>query len=173
MNDIWNTFNHKLLSFIRSKVNNREDAEDLLQEVFIKIYSRLQDLKNEDKLESWIYQITRNAVIDYYRKKKLVYTTMPEFIDICEKKEDPPRDFAKCLKAFISQLKKEEQDIINATAINGEKQKEYALRNGEAYSTIKSRLQRARKKLKDLFISCCQLQLDRSGNIIDASNCNC
>lgn len=71
--EIWSQFNQILLNFIQSKVSNKHDAEDILQNVFIKIYKNLDELKSETKLESWIFQITRNEIIDYYRTRKPNY----------------------------------------------------------------------------------------------------
>ena len=77
---IWADFGSKLLSFIKARVNNPENAEDILQEVFIKIHEKSNQLKDERKLTSWIYQITRNAIIDYHRKKKIPVTS--EFTEL-------------------------------------------------------------------------------------------
>jgi RNA polymerase sigma-70 factor (ECF subfamily) len=71
---VWNDFKAELFGFIKSRIHNQELAEDLLQEVFIKIHANLKALDENANLVSWIYRITRNTIIDYYRKKKrLVY----------------------------------------------------------------------------------------------------
>ncbi|MEM7538202.1 MAG: sigma-70 family RNA polymerase sigma factor [Chloroflexota bacterium] len=67
--EIWFDYQNKLSSFIRSRVDN-DAVEDILQDVFVKVYTRLDSLKENAKLESWLYQITRNAVVDYYRAKR-------------------------------------------------------------------------------------------------------
>src|SRR5687768_8246194 len=67
---IWNEFAVKLGRFIRSRVSDPATAEDILQDVFVKIQGRLDTLDNPAKIQSWIYRITRNAIIDYYRTRK-------------------------------------------------------------------------------------------------------
>lgn len=68
---IVNRYQQKLLSFIRRISNiSIEEAEDLLQEVFIKVYQNLNDFDPNLKFSSWIYRITRNQVISHYRKNK-------------------------------------------------------------------------------------------------------
>ena len=57
---IWKEYHDKLYSFILSRVNEPSVADDILQEVFMRILSRVDTLKDCDKLQSWIYQITRN-----------------------------------------------------------------------------------------------------------------
>ena len=67
--NIWNQFKDELLRFIVSRVNDKDIAQDLLQIVFIKIHSKSDSLSDNDKLTSWLYQITRNTIIDYYQPK--------------------------------------------------------------------------------------------------------
>ena len=67
---IWNEFSQELLGFIKARVNNEQNAEDILQEVFIKIHTKIDTIHKHQKIASWVYQITRNAIIDFYRKKK-------------------------------------------------------------------------------------------------------
>jgi len=69
--DIWNEFSGQIRGYLLSKVKQKDDADDLLQEIFIKIHSRLGDLKDEKKLAPWIYQIVRNSLTDHYRKNGL------------------------------------------------------------------------------------------------------
>src|SRR5438128_3430700 len=70
----WNALHDPLRIFIRKRVPNDESAEDLLQDVFLKIHMHIDALRDEERLESWVYQIARNLIIDYYRRQTL---TMP------------------------------------------------------------------------------------------------
>ena len=66
-----NRYQGRLLSYIRRLTNIKpEDAEDILQEVFIKVYLNLNDFKEDLKFSSWIYRIAHNQVISNYRKLK-------------------------------------------------------------------------------------------------------
>ena len=69
LESIWNEFAVKLRQFIRSRVSDAATAEDILQDVFVKIQARLGQLEDPAKMESWLYHITRNAVIDFYRQR--------------------------------------------------------------------------------------------------------
>jgi RNA polymerase sigma-70 factor (ECF subfamily) len=68
---VWQEYHSKLHAFIQSRVNDVSVADDILQDVFIRIHSRIDMLKDTSKLQSWIYQIARNAIIDHYRARKL------------------------------------------------------------------------------------------------------
>ena len=66
---IWHEFAEKLGQFIRARVNDPATAADILQDVFVKIQARLDQLKDPAKLQGWIYLIARNAIIDHYRTR--------------------------------------------------------------------------------------------------------
>lgn len=61
----------KIYRFIYYRVSHKETAEDLAEEVFLKVHTRLSSLSEDGAFEGWLYQIARNLVIDYYRKQKM------------------------------------------------------------------------------------------------------
>ena len=67
---VWEAFHTPLLQFIRRRVSDEPTAEDVLQEVFLSIHQHMDTLRDVKKLESWLYQITRNAIIDSYREHR-------------------------------------------------------------------------------------------------------
>ncbi len=74
---LWETFSAPLQQFIRRRVDDPHNAEDILQDVFLKIHARIDTLHQQDRVASWIYQITRNAIADYYRARRPT-TDLPE-----------------------------------------------------------------------------------------------
>lgn len=74
MNDVlepaWNQFSRQLRTFIRVRVRDEETAEDILQKALLRIQAKIGTLRDMTKMESWTYQITRNAIIDYYRAQR-------------------------------------------------------------------------------------------------------
>jgi RNA polymerase sigma-70 factor, ECF subfamily len=70
LDQIWHQYHTSLLSFIRRRVDVDDLAEDILQDVFIKAHLQLDTLERADQVQSWIYQIARNTIIDYYRTRK-------------------------------------------------------------------------------------------------------
>ena len=177
--DIWHQFNKELLKFIFSKVKNEDISKDILQEVFIKIHLNLDSLRQKDKLTSWVYNITRNAINDYFRNLK---NQKSENIDI-ENLEDvlsdnsfennklldevTKSDIHQCLTPFIKELNEEYQYAIKSTIIDGISQKDFAKEIGISYSGAKSRVQRAKTGLFNKFVNCCKVHLDSRGNIMD------
>jgi RNA polymerase sigma-70 factor (ECF subfamily) len=169
---IYKQFNSELLGYVKSKVRSKEDAEDILQNVFIKISSNLEKLNEEVKLKNWLFTITRNAIIDYYRTKaKVKQVTVAGDIenDILEEKDpDPTKGLDQCMSTMIGLLPEEYRDIIIDSEIKGLKQKDLADMYGIAYPSMRSRVQRGRERLKQLFYNCCLIKTDQHGNVIDA-----
>ena len=167
---IYTEFHKVLLGFIKSKVNNHEDAEDIVQNVFMKVAGSVGDLNRKEKLQSWIYAIARNSIIDYYRvngnKKKLVIEgdIAESFSD--EEYIDTTKGLDCCLIDFVNQLPDEYRDIIIDVEMNGIKQKDLVEKYNLAYPSIRSRVQRGREKLIQLLLECCNIQWDTRGNIL-------
>src|SRR5260370_42452040 len=76
---VWEEFHPKLKQFVLRRIPDEQSSEDVLQDVFLKIHTHIDTLRNEEKLQSWIYQIARNAIADYYREHRatLALSEMP------------------------------------------------------------------------------------------------
>lgn len=173
---IWKEFSDELLGFIKKRVNNLTTAEDILQDVFVKIHQKSDQLSDGDKLASWVYQITRNAIIDYYRKKKLPVSDDAIFQENTDESDSSLNpQFINCLMPFVDQLPEKYSEALNKTFYGNLSQKDYAKELDVSYTAVKSRVQRARQKLKELFTQCCNIQTDKYGNIISSNidDCSC
>jgi RNA polymerase sigma-70 factor, ECF subfamily len=167
---VWETFHVPLQQFIRRRVSDDATAEDLLQDVFLDIHQHIDTLRDVKKLESWIYQVTRNAIIDYYRQRRATTTLeMPEALQLAEElpDEDIVTELFPSVRAMIMSLPAKDRQALILTEYQGLTQKELAERLGISLSGAKSRVQRAREKLKQQLLACCHFELDRRGHIID------
>jgi RNA polymerase sigma-70 factor (ECF subfamily) len=149
-------------------VANDADAEDILQEVFIRIHRSLCCSSEWNKPEGWIYRVTRNLIIDYYRRRR-DWAEIPE--DLLEEADSDESDaeaqLALSLRETIDALPEPYRQALILTEYQGLNQKELAEKLGLSFSGAKSRVQRARLKLRDLLLACCHFELDRRGRIID------
>lgn len=171
---IWNEFHNELDGFIFCHIKDREITNDILQDIFVKIQNNIGSLKDESKLASWIYQIARNSINDYYRKLK-PHIELNDYESIDEEKNADNGELEKCLESFINQLDDKYREAIILTEFNGLTQKQLAQKLNISYSGAKSRVQRAKEYLKNLFTDCCKIQSDKYGNIVDYEqkrNCN-
>ncbi len=165
---LWELYCCRLLAFIRRRVSNDADAEDILQEVFIRIHRTLCCSNEWKKPESWIYQVTRNLIIDYYRRRK-DWVELPQDLSVEADfdEDDPDARLALSLRETIDTLPEPYRQALILTEYQGLSQKELAKRLGLSLSGAKSRVQRARLKLRDLLLACCHFELDRRGRVID------
>jgi len=165
--DIWNDFSDKLRGYIGRRVNEPDDADDILQDVFLKIHSKLDTLDDDARVAPWVYRIARNAVTDFYRKRATTRTA-PEVDTAAPADDDDRIDLTTWLRGAIQELPDTYRDAIQLSEIDGLTQKAVAERLGISLAAAKSRVQRGRQLIKEMLLACCHVELDRRGNIINA-----
>jgi len=168
--DIWEEFSQRLKLFIVKRVGSEHDAEDILQDVFAKIHSNLPNLEGQEKITAWVHQITRNTIIDYYRlqgRARMQTSEMSEDLPDEVPIDDAVEDIASCLSHMIDDLPERYRQAITLTEYDGLSQRGISEQLGMSLSGAKSRIQRARGKLKDMLLECCHFEFDRLGHIID------
>jgi RNA polymerase sigma-70 factor (ECF subfamily) len=174
---IWKDFHKPLHGFIRKRVPDETVAEDLLQEVFLKIHMHIEALQDTRKLESWMYQIARNAIIDFYRNSRPTLSlNEPEILDLPEELPDDDiiSELFPCVQAMVRNLPEQDRQALVLTEYQGLTQKEFGERVGLSFSGAKSRVQRAREKLKQQLLACCHFELDCRGHVINYQpRCQC
>jgi len=179
MNDteeLWKIYHKQLLGFISSKISNKESAQDVLHEVFIKIHSKLHTLNDITRIRAWIYQITRNTIIDYYRKNKSKEKIPLWTQEVQEENEVLKEELSLCLGYLISKLPPKYKTAIQISEIEGKTQKELAEYENITLAGAKSRVQRGREILKHMIFECCELEINTYSNqleldIKDEKNC--
>jgi len=165
--DIWAEYRLALKRFLHSKVTNEADVEDLLQEILIKTYNNLHLVKKQKSVKSWLFQIANNTIIDYYRKKARINNTAVEVLSPTDEETPKNLDLSYCISPFVNALPDESARLLTAIDINNESQKQYAEKIGVSYSTLKSRVQKSRVLLKQVFHDCCHFDIDKRGNVYD------
>ncbi|MHB1153461.1 MAG: RNA polymerase sigma factor SigZ [Eubacteriales bacterium] len=170
--NIWNDFNKPLKNYIKKHINNEQDADDVLQNVFFKIQTNIANLKNVEKIHVWIYIITNNAITDFYRTQKheITLELTEEIACYSQEEVNANHEVAQCLKTMVNSLPEKYKTAIILTEFQNLTQKELSLKIGLSVSGAKSRVQRARNKLKEMLLNCCSLELDYQGNVVDYKN---
>lgn len=173
----WYALHEPLRAFLRKRVRNEETVEDLLQDVFLRIHINAETLREGEKLESWIYQIARHRVIDYYRRQKPIMSLEEVDQDAFLEElpvEDVQAELAPSVAAMVNALPEPYREALYLTEYQGLSQRDLATRLGLSFSGAKSRVQRAREKLKQLLLDCCHFEFDRLGRIIEYQpRCGC
>lgn len=181
-NSTWLQVHRGLRAFIARRVANEAEADDILQEVFLRMHRRLDSLKDPRRFVSWVFQITRHAIADHYRapeRRREVPAGLAADLDASH--QDPAQtlkdssadsgqlreELAVCLRPMLDRLPGEYREAVTLVELEGLTQIAAAKRLGLSVSGMKSRVQRGRRQLKDLLEQCCAIQLDRRRSITD------
>ena len=166
---IWDDFSRRLRGFIAKRVANPADVDDLVQSVYLRIHQHLDSLREEGHVEAWLYRIARNAIADYYRSRGA--SELPS-IDVEPAAAEEPVDatraeIARCLMPMVDELTKTDREIVRLTDVQGLTMTEAAKRLKLSVPGAKSRAQRARARLRKMFIDCCRVDFDARGRAVD------
>lgn len=164
---IWSELGVDLKRFILKRVGDEPAAEDILQDVFVKIHSHLDSVQDDRKLTGWVYQIARNAIIDHYRSHHPTVPLEPDLPEAISEDTEFQLALNRSIRGMIDRLPEEYRLPLFLDTFEGCSQAEIARQLGISYAAAKSRIQRARAKLRDLLLECCHFEFDRRGSIID------
>lgn len=163
---IWREFSAQLHAYLRRRVHDQTAADDILQEVFLKVHTRLHTLRDTRRLAPWLYAITRNALADHFRQAPV--SALPE--DVAAEHEtgdgEAQRQTAASLLSLVKCLPESYRRAVELFELEGLKQEEIGKLLGLSLSGAKSRIQRGRRMLKDALLDCCHYEFDRLGHVI-------
>lgn len=170
INDVVQEFYDYLKSYILKKTGKKSIAEDIVQEVMLKLvesHKRTTEIKN---IKAWLFQVTRNTIADYYKKNHLEYSFDEEWKEASLKSHSLPEILATdFIVPMINLLPKNYAQPLMMSDIENIPQKEIADKINLGLSATKMRIQRGRKKLQELFVECCQIEYDKNGNFISCT----
>lgn len=163
-NQVWNLYSEDLTGFIISKVKDTSIAEDILQDTFIKIHTKLHTLRDEGRLKSWCFSVARNSVLNYWsvRNKTVEIADFESETTILEDKHTEQ----DCLQEILKSLPKKYRNPLFLSDIKGLKQKDIANQLKQSLPTTKSQIQRARKLIAKGFMDCCGFVMNKNGNLV-------
>jgi len=171
---LWQSLSGKLRTFIISKVHDPALADDLLQEVFIRVHTRIDTLKDADKMQGWIYQIARNLIFDHFRKgKNEVSITELSEPEAEESMSDEMAEALQDMAKMMDSMPPEYCDVLCKSELGGMSLKTYAGETGISYVLARTRAFRARKMLKDMLMKCCHYQFDVYGTVMEIQPAGC
>lgn len=184
VNEIWLQVHLELRAFIARRVPSDTEVDDVLQEVFLRMHRGLDSLKDPRRLVSWVFQITRHAIADYYRspkRRREVAAGLAADLEASqtislsspmgnsEASEHIRKELAACIRPMMEHLSNPYREAVTLVELDGLTHQAAAKRLGLSLSGMKSRVQRGRRELRMLIEECCVVQLDRRGSITDYS----
>lgn len=160
----WQQHERELRGYLARQLHDPHLAADLLQEVFVRALRQGKDFCSLDNARAWLFQVARNALVDHHRLGKET-EAVPEDIPAVESGHEPIAGLSVCVARVLSELSAEDRDIIEQCDLEGVKQKDYAARHDISLSAAKSRLLRAREKMRSHMSAACQVQFDEAGRV--------
>tara|TARA_R110000868_G_scaffold233071_1_gene486791 strand:+ start:2729 stop:3319 length:591 start_codon:yes stop_codon:yes gene_type:complete len=165
INEIVRDFYLYLKAYILKKTANEEIAKDIVQEVMLKLVESHKKSIKVNNIKAWLFQVTRNTIADYYNKNKIEFNFNEDWKEHSISSENISTilesDF---IIPMIGLLPEKYAKPLQLSDIENIPQKEIAIKLHLGLSATKMRIQRGREKLKSLFIECCDIQYDKSGN---------
>lgn len=162
LSDLWDEHKTRLRAYIARQVRERDAIDDILQEVFLKAHTNLHAVRSQGSLAAWLYRIAANAIADHYRGQRPA-DELPEELAAPEPEPNYIAELASCLQPLIDDLPETYRIPLVLSEIEGLTQKEVALRLGLSLSGVKSRVQRARDKLRQRLDACCAIETGENG----------
>lgn len=172
--ELWAEFVAPVRAFVRRRAPAGVDVEDVVQEIFLRVLRHLPATETVERLDAWIFRIARTALIDAQRahRRHVGRSTDVEPDAMASGGDDHDdlaavRELAPCLTPFVARLDEPYRSALELTSLQGMTQQEAAQQAGISISGMKSRVQRARIKLREMMLRCCELDLDAHGMITD------
>ena len=161
----WHAHERQLRGWLIQHVEDHATAQDLLQDVFMKALRQGKGFCDIDNARAWLYEVTRNTVTDHMRRRR-EWVELPDDLPAVPDDPVPAVDsLASCLPRVLGELSEEDRDAITECDLNGMSQEAYAKKLGLSLPGAKSRIQRARKRLRLQLTQSCQVKLDASGQV--------
>jgi RNA polymerase sigma-70 factor, ECF subfamily len=157
----------KLRGFMGARVPDEATADDLTQETLLKVYRSRASLRDDDRLEAWLYRIARRTLIDYYRRRR-PSEELPTSLK--SESEDEVRAIRDAVLfstiRFMEGLAELYRVPLQLSELEGMSMSNIASRLGLSLTAVKSRIRRGRQMIKKKLQDCCHFEFDQHGKVI-------
>jgi RNA polymerase sigma-70 factor (ECF subfamily) len=187
---LWQEMHTGIRAFVSRRIREAADVDDVVQRVFLRVHEGLASLRDEDRVHAWVYRTATHAIADYYRgavvRREIASGGLEDFVEASppgagseeEEADEQPaqKEFAACVQPLLRSLSEADREALRLIDVEEVSQTDAARQLGLSVSGMKSRIQRARRRLRAVVEQCCRVQLDRRGAIIayeQRSACGC
>ncbi len=165
VSEAWTAHGRELLRFVSGRITNADEARDLVQEVFLRAMLHDRGLCSIGNPRAWLFHVARNLLIDRYRLTREQIPLDDADYPAPEDSDQPVEALSACLPRALAELAPEDREVLTLCDIEGLSQQAYAERLGLTLPAAKSRILRARKRLKTRLVTACQVRFDEAGQV--------
>ncbi len=162
----WSAHESELRGWLRRRVGNSALADDLLQDLFLKALGQGERFCAVENARAWLFEVARNTLADHLRLAHPM-VELPEDLATPAEDTDTVDTLTACLPRVLSELHADDREAITLCDLQGMRQADFAKAKGLSLSAAKSRVQRARVRLRTQMSQACQVQVDESGRVSD------
>lgn len=166
--DIWNEYYTEVFFFVLKRVKSKDDANEVIQNSFIRIHSNLHTVRQVSKIRSWIFQVVRNELVNFYNQNKKTIAFLGLEPGLWTQRQ--PDDLC-CFDRFVNELPEKYKDVVIQVYFEGKKLSEAAKELEISLSNVKARVRRGKSMLKERFKNCCKFGIDKNGKLTGDPNC--
>jgi RNA polymerase sigma-70 factor (ECF subfamily) len=160
----WREHEAELRGFLTRQTGDADAADDLLQDVFVKAMLQGQGFCVLDNARAWLFQVARHAIVDAARAAR-PRAELSDELPAAAPRRDAVDELDGCLARGLQTLDEADRDIAQACDLDGRTVRAYAQDRGLSLAAAKSRLLRARRRLRDALMVHCGVRFDAQGQV--------
>lgn len=173
---IWAEVGASIERFVRRRINDPHQADDVVADVMLRIHQHLGALDDHERVTAWVFRITRNAITDHYRRtgrrREVLAGEIEPDVDLSadawlDDQEATLSELAACIRPLVDALPTDYRRALELTDLEGRTQADAARLEGISLSGMKSRVQRGRRQFATLIKQCCDVTTDTRGELVD------
>jgi RNA polymerase sigma-70 factor (ECF subfamily) len=163
----WQAHEAELRGWIRRRMDSAADADDMLQELFLRALRQRERFCSIVDARAWLFTVARNAIADKLRLKRHLVELPDDLQADTSIGSAPVGALTACLPRVLSELSATDREAVTLCDLEGLSQADFARRVGLTLAGAKARVQRARKRLREQLTVACQVRFDTAGNVSD------
>jgi len=168
----WREIAARLRPYVARRVASAAEADDIVQEILVRAHKGLDTLRDDESFGGWVYRIAARAIADAARARAHdPLARSAAVVDTTgggsEEGADLQLELGECVALFVARLPSPYREAITLTDLQGLTQKDAAEMLGTSLAGMKSRVQRGRQKIREMFEECCEISVDCRGRVVD------
>jgi RNA polymerase sigma-70 factor (ECF subfamily) len=173
----WRDIETRLRPYVARRVSSASEVDDIVQEILVKTLGGLGSLRDGERFGGWVYRIAGHVIADYASARARASIPLAADADVPEDRDavgneaaELQADLEKCVALFVARLPSPYREAITLTDLEALTQKKAADMLGVSLSGMKSRVQRGRERIREMFEECCEISVDCRGRIVECES---